>query len=162
MADHADRLFFERGGSWLWLLAGPASALMMLYIQHRLGMGFSLAVPMFFLVVVTGVLALQIKAARVHTSVELTPEILREGTEVTRVGDILAVYPELPRSEKSGEPLEPWQSARTLGELSGVPKGRTAIGLRLTDGRDAQAWARRHAELREVLTRLVETGGGIR
>lgn len=162
MGERPERLFFEQGASWRWLLAGPVSGLMMMYIQHRSGLGFTLAVPAFFLVAVTGFLALQIKAARVHTSVELTPQALRQGTEVTPVSQILSVYPELPKSEKSGEPLEPWQSGRALGELSGVPKGRTAIGLRLTDGRNAQAWARQHAELRAALTRLVEAGGGVR
>jgi hypothetical protein len=162
VGDHPERLFFEQGSSWLWLLAGPVSGLMMMYIQHRSGLGFTIAVPIFFLVVVSGFLALQIKAARVHTSVELTPEALRQGTEVTPIGEITSVYPEPPRSEKSGEPLEPWQSARTLGEVSGIPKGCTAIGLKLTDGRNAQAWARRHAELRAELTRLIETGGELR
>jgi len=52
--------------------------------------------------------------------------------------------------------LERWQSARALGELVGVPKGRTGIGVRLTGGRTAQAWARRHRHLRNLLTPLVE------
>ena len=42
------------------------------------------------------------------------------------------------------------------GELVGVPKGRTGIGLRLTGGRTAQAWARKHRHLRNLLTPLVE------
>ena len=37
-----------------------------------------------------------------------------------------------------------------------MPKGRTGIGLRLTGGRTAQAWARRHRHLRNLLTPLVE------
>lgn len=52
--------------------------------------------------------------------------------------------------------VEQWQSARTLGELAGVPRGRTGIGLRLTGGRTAQAWARNHRGLRAALTALVE------
>ena len=56
----------------------------------------------------------------------------------------------------SKKELERWQSARALGELVGVPKGRTGIGLRLTGGRTAQAWARRHRHLRNLLTPLVE------
>ena len=39
---------------------------------------------------------------------------------------------------------------------SGRPRGRTGIGLELTHKRTAQAWARKHHELRAVLTRLVE------
>ena len=53
-------------------------------------------------------------------------------------------------------PTEKWQSARALGELTGVPRGRTAIGLKLSGGRMAQAWARRHRELRAALTELLE------
>jgi hypothetical protein len=37
-----------------------------------------------------------------------------------------------------------------------VPKGRVGIGVRLTGGRTAQAWARRHRHLRNLLTPLVE------
>jgi hypothetical protein len=37
-----------------------------------------------------------------------------------------------------------------------VPKGRIGIGVRLTGGRTAQAWARRHRHLRAALTPLVE------
>ena len=49
-----------------------------------------------------------------------------------------------------------WQEARALGELAGVPRGRIGIGLKLTGGRTAQAWARRHRHLRAALTPLVQ------
>lgn len=149
-------LFYEQGASWLWLLAGPISGLAMLLIQLKGGGGIQLFVPTVFLVLVTGFLWLQVHAARIHTSVELTPEYLRHGTEVTPVKTIVAVLPEAQRGSTSGEPAEKWQSARALGELSGVPRGRTGIGLRLTGDRTAQAWARKHRELREALTRLIE------
>jgi hypothetical protein len=42
-----------------------------------------------------------------------------------------------------------------LGELTGVPRGRVGIGLRLTGRRTAQAWARNHRALRAALTPLV-------
>lgn len=148
-------LFAEPGASWAWLLAGPASAVAMALLQKQAGGGFDLLVPLAFLVLVTGFLGLQVKATRVHTSVELTPETLREGTEVVPVSQIVEVYPDRPVSEKSGEPQHRWQSSRTLGELSGIPKGRTAIGLRLSNDRSVQAWARDHDGLREALNRLV-------
>jgi hypothetical protein len=151
-----ERLFYEQGASWYWLLAGPASAVGMVLIQFKGGVGLQLFVPTVFLVLVTGFLWLQVHAARVHTSVELTADSLRQGTEVIPVATIVAVFPEAKHSVKSGEPLEKWQSARALGELSGVPRGRTGIGLKLTADRTAQAWARRHRELREALTKLVE------
>lgn len=166
-ADEGATLFFECGASWLWLLAGPAAALVMVFVQYRAGLGFRAAVPLMFLVMVSGFLALQVKAARVHTSVELTEERLREGNETLAVEQILEVFPEPEAPVRSRGPMqnwrvkpevprEKWQTARALGELSGVPRGRTAIGLRLTGGRMAQAWARDHRKLRAELIRLVE------
>jgi hypothetical protein len=149
-------LFREVGATWLWLLAGPLAAGAMLWIERSNGNGWQLSVPLLFLVVMTSFIALQVKAARIHTSVELTARTLRQGTEVIRVDEILKVYPEPDHPLTSKKDLERWQSARALGELVGVPKGRTGIGLRLSGGRTAQAWARRHRHLRNALTPLVE------
>ncbi|MGH3674296.1 MAG: DUF3093 domain-containing protein [Mycobacterium sp.] len=144
-------LFYEPGASWLWVLIGPASAIAMLLIQMSAGYGIHLLVPGVFLVLVTGFIGLQVKAARIHTSVELTATTLREGTELTKVDDIVRIYP-----EPEGPDVPTWQSARALGELTGVPKGRTGIGIKLTNDRTAQAWARKHQQLRAVLTNLVD------
>lgn len=143
-------LFHEVGASWYWLLAGPVAALVMLGIEINSGIGAQLLVPAIFLVMVSGFLAVQVKAARIHTSVELTYDTLRQGTETIDVADIVLVFPE------PGPDPEKWQAARALGELTGVPRGRTAIGLKLAGGRMAQAWARRHRELRAALTELLE------
>ncbi|MDF2826111.1 MAG: conserved transrane protein [Mycobacterium sp.] len=209
MADNAEQagevLFSENGASWYWVLAGPFAAAAMFAIQITSGAGVQWVVPLVFLVLVSGFIAVQIKAARIHTSVELTATSLRQGMETIRVDEIVTVYPAptngmrsyyddrvLNRAagrnksnalanramKKAGldpagnpdppekpapapEPVsaEKWQSARALGELSGVPRGRTGIGLKLTGGRTAQAWARRHAELRAALTPLVESRG---
>ncbi len=144
-------LFYEQGASWWWVLAGPAAALAMGLIQASAGYGIQLLVPGIFLVLVSGFLGIQVKAARIHTSVELTPDTLRQGTERISVDDIVRVYPEATGAE---EPK--WQSARALGELTGVPRGRTGIGLKLANDRAAQAWARKHHQLRMALTQLVE------
>jgi len=149
-------LFREVGASWYWLLAGPIAAGIMLWIEKSNGNGWQISVPLFFLVVVTSFVALQIKAARIHTSVVLTPQTLRQGTETIRVSEIVKVYPEPGNPLTTPKDVERWQSARALGELVGVPKGRTGIGLRLSGGRTAQAWARRHRHLRNLLTPLVE------
>ena len=169
------------------LLAGLA----MMLIQLNSGLGLQWVVPVAFLVVVSAFLALQIKAARIHTSVELTPETLRQGVETIRIDEIVSVYPE-PRNpsrnyldtrmsksnaltnralrragldesdlvEPEPDPgaadeadaeaaaVQKWQSARALGELTGVPRGRTGIGLKLTGGGTAQAWAGRHRDRR--------------
>ena len=165
-------LYAEAGASWYWLLAGPAAGLVMAFVQLRAGVGFQPFVPILFLVVVSGMLAVQVKAGRVHTSVELTDESLREGTEVLPVDEIVEVFPEPENTVKTAGlmekwqgralgmqatgPLETWQTSRALGELSGVPRGRTPIGLRLTGGRFVQAWARNSDALRGELVRLVE------
>lgn len=149
------RLFHEAGASWYWVLAGPATGLAMVMIEKSSGYGWQLLVPGFFLVLVTGFVAVQVKAARIHTSVELTEQTLRQGTETIRVVDIVHVYPDPEHSVASGKELARWQSARALGELTGVPRGRAGIGLRLTEGRIAQAWARRHRQLRAALDSVV-------
>jgi hypothetical protein len=146
-----ERLYYEHGASWWWLAAGPSAGIAMALIQLSAGYGFQLLVPVVFFALVTGFLLIQVKAARIHTSVELTPDHLRQGTEVLRIDDIVRIYP-----EPTGPDEPKWQSARALGELTGVPRGRTGIGLRLTNDRTAQAWARRHRQLRAVLTHLVE------
>lgn len=147
----AEVLFYEPGASWLWVLMGPASGVAMALIQMSAGYGFQWVVPGVFFVLVTFFMGVQVKAARIHTSVELTPQHLRQGTERTSIDDIVRVYP-----EASGAETPKWQSARALGELTGVPRGRTGIGLKLTNDRSAQAWARKHQQLRAQLTRLVE------
>lgn len=148
-------LFVENGASWWWLLGGPFSALMMVWIQRGAGVPFSPIVPGFFLILLTFVLTVQVRAARLHTSVELTRHALREGTETILISEIEKVFQEPPVKKKSDQPKEPWQSARTLGELSGIPKGRKGIGLKLTHGRTAQAWARHDEVLRAKLSELV-------
>ena len=89
----------------------------------------------------------------------LTAESLQQGTEVIPVRTIVTVYPEAERTVKSGELLEKWQTSRALGELSGIPRGRKGVGIKLTGDRTAQAWARKHRQLREALTLLVEERG---
>ena len=81
-------LFREVGATWYWLLAGPISAAIMLWIEKSNGNGWQISVPVFFLVVLTSFIALQVKAARIHTSVVLTTQTLRQGTETIRVSEI--------------------------------------------------------------------------
>ncbi|GLP77673.1 membrane protein [Mycobacterium antarcticum] len=144
-------LFSEPGATWWWLLAGPLSATTMMLIQLSSGYGWQPLLPGVFLILVTGFLGLQVKAARIHTSVELTPEYLRQGAETILVSEIVRVYP-----EADGAEVPTWQVSRALGELTGVPRGRTGIGLKLASDRRAQAWARRHRQLRTALGSVVE------
>lgn len=149
--DAPEVLFHEHGASWAWVLSGPFAGVGMAILQRTGGYGQDLWIPLAFLVLVSGFVAIQIKAARVHTSVELTADTLRQGTERISVDEIVRIYP-----EAAGSEAPKWQSARALGELTGVPKGRTGIGLKLSGDRTAQAWARKHRRLREALGPLVE------
>jgi hypothetical protein len=144
-------LFSEAGASWVWLSAGPVAGIAMMIIQINSGYGPKPLVPGIFLVLVTSFLAVQVKAARIHTSVELTAQYLREGRETILIPEILKVYP-----EAEGRDLPNWQAARALGELTGVPRGRTGIGIKLSKDRSAQAWARKHRDLRAALESLVK------
>jgi hypothetical protein len=155
-AKDSKPLFYEPGASWLWVLAGPAAAVSMILIEVWSGAGIQLLTPGIFLVMVSAFIALQVKAARIHVSVELTEDALREGTETVLVREIVKIYPEAEHSVVSDKELAAWQSARALGELFGVPRRRTGIGLKLTGGRTVQAWARRHRHLRAALTPLVQ------
>jgi hypothetical protein len=150
VAAPPDILFREPGATWWWVSAGPLSGAAMLLIQLWTGYGLDFLVPIVFCLLVTGFLSIQVKAARIHTSVELTSEYLRQGQETIRISEIVRIFP-----EASGHESPQWQSARALGELTGVPRGRTGIGLKLTSARTAQAWARRHRTLRTALTALV-------
>ncbi|MBA0045956.1 hypothetical protein [Mycobacterium sp. NPDC050853] len=142
-----ERLFYESGGRWRWLLLGPLAGLIMLGLQLWSKMGVDLLMPVGTAAVVSFFIALQIYAARIHASVELTPTVLRQGAETLAVSQIKWLYPDADR--------DIWEEARPLGELTGVPKGRKPVGLRLAGGRRAQAWARRHEELRAALAKLV-------
>jgi len=144
-------LFSEPGASWRWVLSGPAAGVAMALIQISSGAGFQPLVPGIFFVLVTGFITIQIKAARIHTSVELTSVSLRQGAETIRVSEIIKIFP-----EATGTEAPKWQSARALGELTGVPRRRTGIGVKLTNDRTAQAWARKHKQLRAALTALVD------
>ncbi|GAA5065772.1 hypothetical protein GCM10023318_53130 [Nocardia callitridis] len=110
--------------------------------------------PHWFALIFCGVLiawfvALQVVAARRHVSVELTETHLREGTESLPLSSIAEIFPA--RDEEAWDD-EAWESARALGELTGVPRRRTGIGLRLSGGGMVQAWAKDHKSFRAALT----------
>lgn len=147
-------LFSEPGASWWWLITGPIGAVAMLGIEINAGLGPQPLVPLLFLFLVSGFMLIQIKAARIHTCVTLTRDKLIQGTETLYLANIVRVLP--PADTTAGAAPPKWQSSRALGELHGVPRRRTGIGLKLTGDRTAQAWAQRHRQLRAALNELVD------
>lgn len=95
-------LFYEPGASWYWVLTGPLAAVSVLLLEISSGAGVGLITPAIFLVMVSAFVALQVKAARIHTSVELTHDALRQGTETIRLAEIVKIYPEADGRETSG------------------------------------------------------------
>lgn len=147
-------LFEEPGARWRSLAWGPAVCVLALIIELSTGPvvhWFALAL---FALLLAGFTYVQISAARRHVSVELTTESLRQGTETLDVGDIDVVLPAATYSDGDYEPKK-WETARVLGELTGVPRRRHAIGLRLIGGGLVQAWAKDEEALRSALAEVV-------
>ncbi|WP_280380898.1 hypothetical protein [Nocardia wallacei] len=145
-------LFAEPGARWRTIAYGPILCLIILLLEIGLGSRahwFGLA---FCAALLAGFAWLQVVAGRRHVSVELTDAALREGTETLPLRRIAEVLPE-PDDESWDD--GDWQSARALGELTGVPRRRKGIGLKLDDGGLVQAWARDHRRLRAELTAAV-------
>ncbi|MFD0365118.1 hypothetical protein ACFQZZ_27105 [Nocardia sp. GCM10030253] len=156
-ADGSGVLFAEPGARWRSVSYGPGLCSIILFIElvtasrvHWFALIFCAALIAVFVV-------LQVIAGQRHVSVELTENALREGTETLPLTTIDAVLPE--RDEDSWDD-EDWESARALGELSGVPRRRSGIGLRLADGSLVQAWAKDHRGLRAALTETLDRQRG--
>ncbi|MEU1525347.1 hypothetical protein [Nocardia rhamnosiphila] len=140
-------LFVEPGARWRAVAYGPLVCALLLAVEIAAGVTPHWFALIFCAVLISGFAVLQVYAARTHVSVELTDGFLRNGAETTPVGSIAAVLPV--------DADEPWESGRALGELTGVPRRRTAIGLRRTDGELVRTWAKDHRALRSALTRVV-------
>ncbi|MEU8896645.1 hypothetical protein [Nocardia sp. NPDC048505] len=147
--ESAERvLFAEPGARWRTVAYGPALCVVILLLELVTGSPVHWFALLFCAGLIALFVALQVVAGRRHVSVELTGATLRSGAETLARADIAEVLP--PRADARIE--EDWESARALGELSGVPRRRTGIGLRLRDGSVVQAWARDHRGLRAALT----------
>ncbi|MBF6227578.1 hypothetical protein [Nocardia abscessus] len=146
-------LFTEPGARWRAVAYGPILCLAILALELVTGGAMHWFALLFCAALIAGFVALQVVAGKRHVSVELTPETLRSGTESLPLSSIADVLPE--RDEDSWDDEE-WESARALGELTGVPRRRTGIGLRLADGSLVQAWAKDHRALRTALTEALE------
>ncbi|MGW4713940.1 hypothetical protein [Nocardia sp. NPDC004260] len=146
-------LFTEPGARWRAVAYGPILCLAVLVLELVTGGDVHWFALLFCAALIAGFVALQVIAGKRHVGVELTAETLRSGTESLPLSSIAEVLPE--RDENSWDDEE-WESAKALGELTGVPRRRTGIGLRLADGSLVQAWARDHKALRTALTEAVQ------
>ncbi|WP_430333903.1 hypothetical protein [Rhodococcus sp. ACT016] len=150
-------LFDELGGRWRTVAYGPVFCVVALVIELLTGPVVHWFALTLFAAILAGIVSVQVAAARRHVSVSLTDTTLRQGSEELPLTDIEAVLPE---ADPYADEPQRWESARSLGELSGVPRRRTGIGLRLRDGSLVQAWARDDDGLREALTEAVDGGRG--
>lgn len=152
-------VFEEKGSSWWYLLFSPLVCAVAGGIE--IALGDRPHVPA--LLLISGIMmvshAVMILALKQHGGVTLTEEHLVTGREKIPISAIAGVYPaQQHRSSgrKSAVWARPeeytWHHARTLGELTAVPRGRTAIGLITRDGTELRAWAKKHQHLREALT----------
>lgn len=147
LPEKGEVLFYEPGGSWTMVIAAGLLIAAVL-VMEILGKGqVHWPVLTIFFVVLVGFGALQRAAARLHVTVELTETTLRQGAQTIALADIAEVYPENRAAEH-----QKWESARALGELPAVPRRRKGVGVKLTDGRLAQAWARDVDRFRSELT----------
>ncbi|MET7773839.1 hypothetical protein [Nocardia sp. NPDC005366] len=145
-------LFAEPGARWRSVAYGPVLCAIVLIVELVSSSPVHWFALIFCGALVAGFVALQVVAGQRHVSVELTDTTLREGAETVPLSTIADILPE--RDDNSWDD-EDWESARALGELSGVPRRRTGIGLRLRDGGLVQAWARDHRGLRAALVSAV-------
>ncbi len=146
-------VFSEPGARWRAVAYGPVLCLIILIVEIATGSSVHWFALVFCAALIAGFVWLQVVAGRRHVSVELTTDRLRQGAETLPLSSIDRVLPE--RDDESWDD-EDWESARALGELSGVPRRRRGIGLVLRDGGMVQAWARDHRGLRAALTSVLD------
>lgn len=149
-------LFVEPGGRWRTIAYGPALCLLILVVELSTGSPAHWFALIFCGALIAGFVTLQVVAARRHISVELTADGLRNGTETVPLEKIAAVFAE---SDERRWSEDEWENARALGELTGVPRRRTGIGLRCTDGGLVRAWAKDHRGLRAALNNTLAAAG---
>lgn len=150
----SEPLFYERGASWYWLLAGPVSGLTMLRSSSSRAVA-ACGGSSVFLVLVSGFLSAGEGRAhpyqrRAHRGVAAakTPRWSR--------CTIVGVYPGAPTARN---PVNRAGEVAVRQGAGGAERGAArAHRYRAAAQRRAhrQAWARNHRELRAQLTKLVE------
>lgn len=152
----SELLYAEPGARWRVLLLAPALAVVGLLSDALTGNGMRWFVWVLAAAILGAIGSWMVYAARQHTSVFLTKDLLMQGQDELPTRDIVRVFPAVPRKRPSDEPPEHWESARALGEISRVPRGRRGVGVQLRRGNLAQAWAKDDAALRVALSEILD------
>lgn len=139
--------FCEPGGHWRAIAYGPLLCLAVFVLELILGGAIHWFALALCAVLLAGFAGIQVVAARRHASVSLTDTAVRCGTETLALSEVAEVL------DPDADNLAP---TRVLGELSGVPRRRTGVALRLRDGARVQAWARDDTTLRRELTAALQ------
>lgn len=135
-------LFHEPGGRWRALLWGPAFCLVVLAVELASGPVIHWFALALFSLILVGLTYVQLRAARMHVSVELTTRQLRQGTETVDVAEITEIFPPAEYEDGEYEPKK-WETARVLGEALGgaaqtarhrVATGRWRSGASVGEG----------------------------
>ncbi|ALG85874.1 hypothetical protein [Gordonia phthalatica] len=145
--DPGETLLYERGGSWWVVAIGPCLVATILIMEIIGGGPIHWVAMLIFGSILVGFSWMQKVAAEQHVSMRLTERTLRQGRETIEIADIVKIFP-----ENNGSETQDWESAPALGELHAVPRRRKGIGVRLANGRLAQAWAQDVGRLRIELT----------
>ncbi|WP_207837742.1 hypothetical protein [Williamsia soli] len=135
--DEGEVLYAESGGAWWVVAIGPVLCLIVLITEIIGGGRLHWPALLVFALVIGGFSLVQVYAARTHVSMMLTERSLRQGAQTILLDEIAEIFPE----NNSPEPQK-WESAPALGELSAVPRRRKGVGIKMTNGKLAQAWAR--------------------
>lgn len=148
--------FAEPGARWRVLLWAPGFAAVGLLSDALMGSGMRWFVWVIAALILSAIGAWMVHAARQHTSVSLTADLLTQGQDELPTHDIVKVFPAAPTGCGRDDPPENWESARALGEISRVPRGRRGVGIQLRRGNLAQAWAKNDDALRDALTQILD------
>ena len=143
--------YVEPGGSWrpFWLIAAALAALLVLDVVLP-GGGAPPLVWVLAFVSVLGVVAIGTVAARRVWTVRVEEEALVVGTERLPWSDVdRAHLAEITSGADTGAPI--------LGGGSTLPRGRTGLPLRLTDGRSVLVPTR---DPEALLTAVIEATAG--
>ncbi|MFB9905210.1 hypothetical protein [Allokutzneria oryzae] len=143
--EPAPVLYTERGASWWPVLWGPAFCLVGAVVELVAPGGMGLATWGLVAIAFAVAAAVWVRARRTIGLVSLTPFVLRQGREDLPVERIEAVTD-----------VGAQVGARVLGGGWSVPKGTTALPVRLDDGTVVLAWARDAQALRDALIRLLD------